>query len=166
MKTAVRVLGVGLVLLVGWLAWHHFFHSEESRVRRLLRDLAELASVPEKTSILREATVAADLRGYFTTDVEVEVDAPLEGRQVFNGREELVQAIVLGRQRYVGAQVEFFDPEIVLAPDRQTGTAEVGLKATRRGSEDILVMALKLTLRREDQRWRIARAESVEVLKR
>jgi len=160
-----RVIGALLAAGVLWLAYTHFFPNDEKLIRRTLARLATTASVPANPTPLGNLRAANALQDFFTPEVEVEVDVPIEGRHTFTGREELIQAAVAARNNYRGLTVEFLDVNVAVAAGHQEATAELTAKATQPGDAEIHVQEMKLQLRKKDDAWRIWRAESVRTLK-
>lgn len=165
MKTATRIVGLLILLGLGWVGWQHLFPNEERRVRRTLDGLAEAVSIPASESIVGTGLAVDRLLGYVTPDIEAEVDVPGEGRHTFSGREEIRDAALAARRSLSDLKVQFLDVDVALAGDRQTATVELTVKATQPGAKEFLVQEMKLQLRKEDRQWRVSRAQTVKPLK-
>jgi len=160
------IVGVLILLGLGWLGWQHFFPNEEQRIRRMLDGLAEAVSIPAKKSVLGTALAVDKLLVYLAPNIEVVVDLPVEGQHTFTGREEIREAALTAQHNLSGLKVQFLDVTVALAADKQTATVELTVKATQPGAKEFSVQEMKLLLRKEDQQWRVSRAETVKVLRR
>lgn len=154
-----------LAVLCLFFLYRHFFPNEEKRVRRRIDALAEAVSIPENPTTT--ATIAAGdrLRGFLTSDIEVEVDMPDGGRRTFSGRPDIIRAAMAAHASAQGFRVRFFDVNITLGPDAESAIAELTAQVVQKGEEDFTVQELKFTWRKEDNEWRLAKAETVRTLK-
>jgi ketosteroid isomerase-like protein len=164
-KTVKRIVGLLILAGLGWLGWQHFFPNEEHRIRRMLDDLAQTASIPASESVVSTGLAVENLLSYATPDIEVDVEVPGEGRHLFSGRQEVRDAALLARRNLGELKVQFLDVDVALAGDKQTATAELTVKATQPGAKEFLVQELKLQLRKEDGQWRVRQVETVKPLK-
>jgi len=164
-KILTRIGGLVILLGLGWLNWQHFFPNEERRIRRMLDDLAQTASIPASQSVVGMGIAVDKLLSYVTVDIQVDVDVPGEGRHAFSGREEIRDAALLAHRNLSDLKVQFLDVNVALAADKRTATVELTAKATQKGAKEFLVQEVKMQLRKEDGQWRVSRAETVKVLK-
>jgi len=164
-KTASRIIGLSILLGLGWLGWQHFFPNEEQRIRRMLESLAETVSIPARPSVIGAARAVDQLLSCVTPDIEVTMDVLGEGRHTFSGREEIREAALVAHRNLGGLKVRFLDVSVALAADKQTATAELTVEATQSGAKNFFVQEMKLFLRQEAQQWRVSRAETVKVLR-
>jgi hypothetical protein len=155
------LLVVGCLLLLGY--WR-FFPSQETRIRRMLGDLARVVSTSPNSSPLANLAAANQLAGFFTKDVEINVDVPTLGRHTFSGREEIIQAAAAARSNSRGVKIEFLDILVRLQADKQSAVADLTAKVTRAGERDFDVQELKFRARKVDGGWRIARVDTVRTL--
>ena len=163
-KTIPRVVAL---LVIGWLlllGYGHFFPSQEARIRRMFAELARVVSVAPNSSPLANLAAGNELAGFFTKDVEINVDLPGAGRHTFTGREEFIQAAVAARSNSRSVKVEFLDLNVKLGPDQRTAAIELTAKITQTGERDFNVQELKFQLRKVDGEWRIARGDTVRTL--
>jgi hypothetical protein len=164
-KTVKRIVGLLILLGLGWLGWQHFFPNEEDRIRRMLDGVAETLSIPAKESVMGMGIAVDKLLGHVMPDVEVDVEVPGDGRHTFSGREEVRDAVLAAHRNWSGLKVQFLDVNVALAPDKQTATVELTAKAAQEGAKELLVQEVKLQLRRQDRQWRVSRAETVKPLR-
>ena len=164
MKTILRIL---VLLVIGWLlllGYWHFFPGQETRIRRMLGELARVASTPPNSSPLANLAAANELAGFFTKDVEINVDVPGEGRHTFSGREEVMQAAVAARSQSRRVKVEFLDVIVRLQAGKQSAVADLTAKVTQAGERDFDVQELNFRIKKVDGEWRITRVETVRTL--
>lgn len=165
MKIVTRIVGLLVLLGLGWLGWQHFFPNEENRIHRMLDNLAEAASIPAHQSVIGAATAVDKLLSHVTQNIEMDVEVPGEGRHTFSGREEARDAALTAHRNLSDLKVQFLDVDVALAGDKRTATVELTVKATQPGAKEFFVQEMKLQLRKEDGQWRVSRAETVKPLK-
>ena len=158
-------LGLLVAATALFVLYQHYFPNPEKVIRNRLLQLAAAVSapVPESTAV---TLVAADrLRDFLASEVVVEADGPKGNREIFSGRQEVLQAAIAGRKLVRSLRVEFSGINIRIAPDRLTATAELTARVTQDGDQEYTVQEFKMELRQEDHKWRITRAESVRTLR-
>ncbi|MGA4643291.1 hypothetical protein [Limisphaera sp. 4302-co] len=163
MRISWPVWGV-LVALAGamvWWAWP----SPEKAIRRELSALADAFTYPPNEPPLNAWSEVNQICLRLTPDVEIHLDAPGLGRRTVHGREEVRQGLLAWRQRVNGARVEFPDIRVLVGPDRTSAVVYVTVQAQVGGEPDLGVQEFKLLFQKDDGRWRIARAESVQPLR-
>ena len=149
-----------LVLLIvagvlGYFGYQKFFPSEATRVRRLLTEVAEVTSFSPNEKLFTRLASANKLSGFFSADVEINVQVPGEGSLTIQGRDELVRIAVGYRSTFNAARVEFLDINVALDAEKQSATAELTAKITEVRQRDFGVQELKIQLRKIDGDWRI-----------
>ena len=165
MKTVKRIVGLLVLLGLGWLSWQHFFPNDEHHIRRMLDGLAETLSIPANESVVGIGIAVDKLLGHVMPDIEVDVEVPGEGRHAFSGREEVRDAELAAHRNWSDLKVQFLDVNVALAADKQTATVELTAKAAQRGAKELLVQEVKLQLRQTDGKWHVSRAETIKPLK-
>lgn len=151
----------GAVLAAVWV-WRLLFPSDEARIRGLLAEVAESASLKPNTNPLIKLGGANKLAGFFTADAVIEVEgAPVAARAI-NGREELVQVVTAARVSVEAVKVEFLDVEVTVDPAGQSATAHLTALATVAGMTDPFVQESNLRFVRDEQGWKISRVEPVK----
>ena len=90
------VLLVALVALGVWL-WFVLFPSPEKVIHKRLMALASTVSFSSSEGNLVRLAGAQNLAGFFSADVEVDIDVPGHERHVFMGRQEITQAALTAR---------------------------------------------------------------------
>lgn len=165
MKKLINLLLLAALITVGVLMWLHFFPNEEKRVRKMLSNLAQDVSVPEKSKIIANALASDSIAGYFTPDAEIDVNVPELGQHTINGRQEIVQIAMAARAQLPGLRVEFSDTAIKVDPSKETATVELTAKVNIPGQREIGMQDVRLSLKKYDGDWRIAKAETVKAFK-
>lgn len=152
-----------LVILAGgaFLAYRHFFPSDEEQIRRTLNKLAVTASIPPDATPMGSLLALDKLRGFFVPEADITVDA-LEGQHTFADREELLQAVAAARMRFKGVTVEFSGINVTVDSSGTTAQADLTLRVSQGG--DLTVRLIKLQLRKQEGDWRITHGESAKVL--
>ena len=164
MKIALRfILLAALVALGVWL-WFVLFPSPEKVIRQRLTELARIASFSSNESDLARLAAARSLAGFFSTNVEFQVELPELARRDSMDRNEITQAAFAVRSRAGGLKVKFSDINVTVAPDKQSAVADLTVEANISGERDPMVQEMKFTLQKIDGRWLITRVETVHTL--
>jgi len=157
------ILGAAIVAIGIWI-WVVMFPGPERAIRLRLAELAKSASFGGNESPLAKLANSQRLAGFFTSDVEIDVDAPGRPKLTLNGRDSLAQAAMQVRSVYSGLQVEFLDINIILAPDKQSAEANLTLKGRLAGEKDMIVQELRMLLNKLEGTWKVKKVETVKTL--
>jgi hypothetical protein len=161
MKIALRfILLAALVALGAWL-WFVLFPSPEKVIRQRLTELARTASFSSNESDLARLAAARSLAGFFSTNVEVNVDLPRFAQRSFLDRDEITQIALAASSRAGGLRVKFPDINVTVASDKQSAVADLTVEVDVSGEPDRIVQEMKFTLQKIDGRWLITRVETV-----
>ena len=160
-----RILLAAILVAAGVWGWRTLFPGPEKAIRASLAGLAQTASFGDEGT-LAKAYYSQKLTGYFSTNVEVNVDIQGFGTQTLSGRDEIQQAALIARQRLRGLKVEFVDVHVTLSPDRQTAVANLTAKAMLVGQSDFSPQEMNISLRKVNGRWLVYRIETVKTLSR
>ena len=161
MKTVYRlVLLVALVAAGVWL-WTILFPGPEKIVRKRLAQVAAEASFNSGENPLVIAARSENLASRFSTNVEVNLNAPGFERLQFSGRADITQAAAGARVHLSGLKVEFPDASVTVGPDKKSAVADVAVKVQAAGQKDIYVQEMKFTFQKIGGDWLITRVESV-----
>jgi hypothetical protein len=164
MQKPISLLATLIVVGLGIVGWRVFFQSPERAIRSRLNHLAEEASFGQKESTLSKATGLFGLLDYFTTNVEVRVEARGYGAHTFNGRDELMEYVKWLRVHFSSAKLELVDIEITVNPDKKTAKANLTGKAQISGERDPWIQEMDVYLRKVDGKWLIEKVETVRTL--
>lgn len=156
----------GLLVLAAALVWGalRLFPGPEERVRRRLVALAEAVSFSAQDSNVRRLGYVGGLEGFFTPDVEVQVQVGARGGGRMAGRAELREAAAVARARLPGLAVTFYDIVVRVAPDRSAASAHLTAKIEIAGDRDYYIQEFRLELVRGEQNWQVRRVETVETI--
>jgi hypothetical protein len=163
MKIVFRFAMFAILVALGVWLWTVLFPSPEKVIRNRLTELAHTVSFSPNESDLARLAAAHTVAGFFSTNVELNVDLPELGQRTMD-REEITQAALLGRSRAGGLQVKFPDINITVAPDKQSAVVDLTVEANTSGERDSIVREMKFTLQKTDGRWLITRVETVRTL--
>jgi len=164
MKTVFQFILLVFLLAIGIWLWFILFPSPEKIIRTRIAKLARDASFSSNQNPVVIAYDAQKLGGYFSTNVEVNLDVPGKFNHAFMGREEIVQAAIVARPSVMGLKVEFPDVNVTVAPDKNSAVADVTLEATVYGEHDMIVEEMKFTFEKSEGRWLIKKVETVRTL--
>src|SRR5437879_1806687 len=124
-----RVLLAAGLLAVGAWVWTVLFPSPERVIRKRLTELANCATVSGNEAPLAVLLNSQKVGGYFTADIEVNLEVPGRSQQALTGRDNLVQAAMQLRSAVGALQVAFYDIIVTVAPDKATAEANLTLVA-------------------------------------
>jgi hypothetical protein len=164
MKIALRFILFAVLVALGVWLWFILFPSPEKVIRRRLTELARTVSSSSNEGDLARLGAARSVAGFFSTNVELNVELPELGQRNSMDREEITQAALLARSRAGGVQVKFPDINITVAPDKQSAVADLTVEAKVSGEHDPFVQQMKFTLHKIDGQWLITRVETVRTL--
>jgi hypothetical protein len=158
-----NVLRFVLALAVGavgvWL-WLELFPSPEKIIARQFEKLAHAASVHPGEGYLPRMADAQIAGGFFSTNVELNIDLPGHRQQTTISRDELVQAL-MSANLTSGLTVKFLDVTVTVGADKETAQAEATVESRVPGEQDMMVQEMKFTLRKIGGKWLITRAQTV-----
>lgn len=161
MKIVSRLVLLGILITAGVWLWTLVFPSAEKVVRKRLAQVAAEASFNSGENPLVIAVRSENLASRFSTNVEVNLNAPGFERLQFSGRADITQAAAGARTRLSSLKVEFPDVSVTVAPDRQSAVADVAVKVQAAGEKDSAVQEVKFTFQKIGGDWLITRVESV-----
>lgn len=164
MKIVLRLGLLAAVLAAGVWLWTVLFPGPEKVIRKVLAAIARDATSSPNQNPLVSVANAQKLGGYFSQDVEVELNLPGRLQQTFNGRNEIVQTAAGVSSSTKGLKVQFLDVNVKVGTDKQSATAELTLKAQLTGDKDYIVQEMKVALQKTDGHWLIKRVETVRPL--
>ncbi len=151
-------------MALGVWGWWIFFPSPERAIRARLDALARTLSFEPKDGTLARGYGAEKAAGFFTTNVEINVEARGFEPLHFSRRDEIQQA-ALGAARFLrGLKVEFLDINLTLNPDQQSAKANLTGKWTPSGDRDFNVLEFNFLLMKVNGTWLIYRVDSVKTL--
>ena len=165
MKWALRAILAAALAGALFLAWTIFFPSPEKIIRQRLTELARVVSFSPNEGPIAKLDNPTRAAAFCTSDVEVAVEVPGYSHHELSGKDNLLQALMAARASLPGLQVEFFDPVIELAPNKQA--AVVGLTARGKvpGDRDFQVIELKFSMKKVEREWLIRRIETVKTIR-
>jgi hypothetical protein len=162
MKFFLRLVLTAVVIAAGVWLWTVLFPNPEKVIRQELSELARDASFTGNQSSLAGIAGAQKVANFFSTNAEVNVNAP--GRtQSLAGRDEIMQAVAAARASLDGLKVEFPDVSVTVAPDKQSADADLSVKAQIAGNPEFIAQ-MKFTFQKIGRQWLITRVETVRIL--
>jgi hypothetical protein len=161
MKVAVRLLLFAFLVALGVWLWTILFPAPEKVIRQRLAKLARTVSFSGNEGRVLRLAGAGNLAGFFSTNIEINIDVPGRVHHSFMGRDEITQAALAARSGSGSLSVKFPDIRVTVAADRQSAVADLTLEATIPGEPDPIVQEMKFTLQKTDGEWLITRIESV-----
>ncbi len=160
-----RLVVVAALVALGIWVWHILFPSQEQIIRKRLAELAQAASFSGNEAPLAKAANSQKLTTFCAADVEIALDVPGRSLQTLSGRDELRAAALGARSMLSGLKVEFLDPIVSVASDKQTAAVNLTARGKIPGEKDILVQELTFTFKLVEGDWLINKIETVRTLR-
>ncbi|MCL5096380.1 MAG: hypothetical protein M1608_02350 [Candidatus Omnitrophica bacterium] len=166
MKRIATAIVLLAALLLAYGLWQKWFSSDESIIRRQLRQLAADASFPPDEGLLARLGRANRLIGFFSHDVTLHLTGvPMEIAEI-NGRAQLRQAILSAQAGLHQTRVRFPDIQIDLNQNHESALVDLTVLADVDAEKDAVVQELNFVLRKVDGKWLIKDVESIETLRK
>jgi hypothetical protein len=129
-----------------------------------ISSLATTATVSASDGNITRAAKVSSLTGYFSTDVEVQVEGPELGRRTITGRDEIREIAAGGMANVSSIKVQFDDATAHVAPDKQSAEVNCTARVTAKDSKDFGIQELQFQLKKIDGDWLITKVETVKTL--
>ncbi len=160
-----RLLLLTVILALGAWAWLALHPGPERLIRKQLGGVARAASFGSNEGTLAKLAGAQSLAGFFSTNVEINLDVPGHQEQRLMGREDIQQAALAARSSLQSLVVTFPDITVLVSADKESAVADLTLRAQVSGEQDAIVQEMKVTLRKFDSQWLIVKVKTVRTLK-
>jgi hypothetical protein len=164
MKMVLRLVLLAALIAAGVWLWTILFPSPEKIIRKRLAQAASEVSFKSGENPLVSAARAETLAGFFSTNVELNINLSEHGRHNFAGRDEIIQAAAGVRSMFGSLKVEFPDMSITVGPDKLSAVADVVVQVQAAGDKDYYVQEMKFTFQKIGGDWLITRVETVRTL--
>ena len=139
--------------------------SEEERIVRLIRDIAERASFTGREGNIARLAAADALAGSFTRDAEIRIDAVVPAVGPLIGRDAIQQVALAARRGTGGVRVSILG---AVAEVDSPGAGRVRFTAsadTGGGDGTFDAQDFEARVRKEDGKWRVERVEAIPMLR-
>ena len=164
MKMLLRLLLLAALIAAGVWLWTIIFPGPEKIIRKRLAQAASEASFKSGENPLTSAARAETLAGFFSTNVELNINLPEHGPHNLTGRDEIIQAAAGARSLAGSLKVELPDMNITVGPDKLSAVADVVVQVQTAGNKDFYVQEMKFTFQKIGDDWLITRVETVRTL--
>ncbi|MGA2685561.1 MAG: hypothetical protein ABSF51_10960 [Verrucomicrobiota bacterium] len=164
MKIVLRVVWLAALVAAGVWLWTVLFPSPEKVVRQRLASVAQRASFAADEGALARLADAESLAGYFSPNVEINLDVPGRIQHTILGRDEITQTAVAARSTTSSLSVKFLDVDVTIGPDKRSAVADFTVEARVGDDQDLIVQEMKFTLQKISGQWLITRVETIRTL--
>lgn len=159
-----RAILLGVLLLLGFWAWHIFFPNTEKAIRRRLTEIAQLASCSSTEGALAKGINAEKLGSYCTADVTISMNLP--GVQpLATGRDDVVKGALWARSNLAPISAQLSDIVVTLAPNKQSATADLTARVRASTDTDFYIQELRVRLKKLGGQWLVSRVDSIKTLR-
>jgi hypothetical protein len=145
--------------------WTVFLPAPEKIIRHRLARLAADVSFTGGSGTFSRLAGGESVAGFFSTNVEINIDVPGREQVTFANRAEITQAALGVRERLKSLSVKFPDVNVTLAPDKKSAVADVTVEAAISSEPDAIVQELKISFQKTEDGWLITRLETVRPLR-
>ncbi len=160
MKNILRfVFALAVAALAVWL-WLVLFPSPEKVIAGQFEKLARAVSNLPGEGLLPRMAGAQKVGSFFSTNVEINIDVPGRQQHAITSRDDIVQA-VLAAHSAGGLTVKFPDINVMVDAAKETAQADITVEARVPGEQDMVVQAMRITLRKINGKWLITRVQTV-----
>jgi ketosteroid isomerase-like protein len=163
MKIAIQLFLVTVAAVVGIFLWTIIFPSPQHVIRARLNEMARDASFTDGQSSLSGYLAAQTIGAFFSTNVQVVLNDPGTMVDTLNGRDQIIQTMIGIHQSVNNFKVDFPDINVTVAPDKNSATADLTIRAQVGGKDDSIAEEMKLTFEKIDGQWLITHVETVPV---
>lgn len=164
MKKILRIVAAALLIALGLWLYRVLFPTDETRIRKLLAEVAETASLKPNENPLVRLGAAGKLAGFFSGDAIIHVDVEGVRDRTIQGRDELQQVVAAARASLQSAAIRFPDVSLTVEPDGLSAVANVAAVADVNGEKNTVVQELKMNLKKIEGKWRISQVDTVRTL--
>ena len=164
MKTAVRIVLLAALAVLGFWLWTILFPGPEKVIRGKMASLAATATFNANDGNITRATKVSNLISYFALDAEITLDAPGLPVRSLSGRDEIRDTARAGLIGLSALKVEFLDVTVHLGADKQTADVSCTARVTVGDSKDFGVQEMRFQLKKVDGAWLISLAKTVKTL--
>ncbi len=149
MKWLKLILGIGVLVLLGWWIWQRYFVTDETRIKRAIAAAED--AVAKGNLFKLEGFIAQDYSDQYGFD-----------------KSTVLAAVQQFRQQHGTIFIHISDLKITVAADHQTAEAVLIARIVAGTADDpsateVRNERLRLHLRKTDSGWRLYRAETLEL---
>jgi len=160
MSRMIKIVAVALILgVIAGLLCKHFIFTDQRKIRKTMEHLQEEVSQPYTGNGLDLAMYANALKKYFTNEVQIDIQDPSYGSLQLNGRDELVQVAVAGRQVNPNVKFSFSNQELSILQPHKTAMLTLTVTAERTNEPLNPQNLVFLLVKSDNGDWQIARIE-------
>ncbi|HEX7859748.1 MAG TPA: hypothetical protein VF773_05440 [Verrucomicrobiae bacterium] len=163
MKSVRTIITIFALAAIAFGVYYFFFPPPEKVIRKRLTKLAEAISSRPEGNISMMANINR-IGSFFHPNVTVSVQG-YEQLGAVSGRNELQQAALAARQRLGSISVEFYNVEVLVAPDETNATVTASALVKINNDPNAQVQDVKLEFEKYDRAWMIRSATPSKSLK-
>jgi len=164
MRVVLRLLLVAALVALGFWLWTILFPSPEKLIRKRIAEVARLASIAPGDGLVTQGLRVQSLVNCFDRQAELTFDVPGRSQYTIAGRDEITEHAGAARRSLRSLKIELLDPNLTLAPDRQSAVVDLTARVKLPDERDFIVQEMKFTLKKISGEWLIIRVETVRTL--
>jgi hypothetical protein len=164
LKSIRSIITLFAIAAIAFGVYYWLFPPPEKVIRKKLTKLAESISSRPEGNIATMANVNR-IGSFFHPNVTISVEGYGQDLGSVQGRGELQQAALAGRQRLGAISVEFYNVEVMVAPGKTNATATATALVKLGNDANPQVQELRLEWEKYDRDWLIRSATPSKSLK-
>ena len=165
MKLFWTLILVGLVGTVGCFGYLWLFPSEESQIRKRMEELSATVSLNAQAGNIRRGLMMESFPRYFTGKYEIKVSYKGSSRTM-SGRPDMANAARYLAGLQGGIKVEFHDLTLTVDAEKKTAKGALTMTMMQLDTQTLTAQQFQIELVKEDGKWLVDKAKSVQSLTR
>jgi len=165
-KAAIILASLAVVAYGGFRVWSILFPGDEAEIREMLGELSTAATFRVSSKPLTQMGKAAELTGFFTESIEIQIKGPEGVIRRIMGRPALQQAAMSAQTMGGGFSIQFKD--IIVMLGEQKGVASCRMTAVAKGAGEPTpwVQILEFDVQEHESGWKVNKIRVVEAVER
>ena len=165
MKLFSKLILLALLGVGGYFGYLWLFPSEESQIRKRMEELSATVSLDAQAGNIRRGLMMESFPRFFTSKCQIKVSYKGSTRTM-SGRPDMANAA-----RYLaglpgGIKVEFHDLTVTVDPEKKIAKGALTMTMMQLDTQTLSAQQFQIELAKEDGKWLVAKAETIESLSR
>ena len=160
-RPIVTLIALGAILLG---VYYFLFPPPEKVIRKRISKLAQAISAKPQGNMATIANINR-IGSFFHSNVSITVEGFGTDFTSIHGRGELQQMALAARQRIGSLSVEFYNVEVIVAPDKTTAKATATILVKLNGDNNPITQDVRIEFEKDGRNWLIHSAVPQKSLK-
>lgn len=165
MKLVNLLILVALLATGGYFGYQYLFPSEESQIRKRMEELSTTVSLDAQAGNIRRGLMMEKFPRFFTSECAIKVYYKGSSRSI-SGRPDMANAARYLAGLQGGIKVEFHDLSVTVDAEKKTAQGALTMTMMKLDTQTLTAQEFQIELVKEDGKWLVDKAKSVESLTR